>query len=91
MADSTEAESQFEADAKIHSKSPRKVFTSEEIEFVLISNALLLFFAGFDTTSSGLALTRLALYTLSRAWSSVYCVDIFLIYAMTVNYGTRIN
>ena len=57
-ADSTEAESQFEADAKIHSKSPRKIFTAEEIEFTLICNAFMLFTAGFDTTSSGLALTR---------------------------------
>jgi len=31
-------------------------FTEEEIEVALVSNALLLFFAGFDTTSSGMSL-----------------------------------
>jgi cytochrome P450 len=44
---------QFEKDAKVESKSGDKVFTQQEIEDALISNALLLFFAGFDTTSTG--------------------------------------
>ena len=50
----TEAEDQFEKDAKIESKSSTSMFTHEEIEAALISNALLLFFAGFDTSSTGL-------------------------------------
>ncbi len=50
--------SQFDADAKIETNTPKKVFSSEEIESFLISNALLMFFAGFDTSSNGMALTR---------------------------------
>ena len=49
-----EAEDQFEKDAKIEVKSSGNLFTHEEIESALISNALLLFFAGFDTSSTGL-------------------------------------
>lgn len=53
-----ESETQFDADAKIETNSPHKVFTAEEIEAFLISNALLMFIAGFDTSSSGMALVR---------------------------------
>ncbi len=53
-----ESESQFDADAKIESNAPKKIFTSEEIEAFLISNILLMFIAGFDTSSSGMALAR---------------------------------
>lgn len=48
-----EDEDQFEKDAKIDAKSGPKLFTQQEIEDALISNALLLFFAGFDTSSTG--------------------------------------
>ncbi len=53
-----ESESQFDDDAKIETSSSKKVFSSEEIESILISNALLMFFAGFDTSSNGMAVTR---------------------------------
>ena len=54
----TESESQFDDDAKIETSSTKKVFTAAEIEAFLISNVLLMFFAGFDTSSNGMALTR---------------------------------
>ena len=47
------AEDQFEKDAKIEAKTGAKIFSHQEIEDALISNALLLFFAGFDTSSTG--------------------------------------
>ncbi len=53
-----EGESQFDADAKIDTNAPKKIFTAEEIEEFLISNALLMFVAGFDTSSNAMALTR---------------------------------
>ena len=54
----TESNSQFEADAKIETSASKKVFSADEIEDFMISNALQLFLAGFDTTSNGMALTR---------------------------------
>ena len=56
---STEEEDQFEKDAKLETKSVEKVFSHEEIEAALISNALLLFFAGFDTSSTGSLLQQM--------------------------------
>ena len=47
---------QFEADAKLSEKVPLANFTDEEIEIALISNVLLLFVAGFDTSSTGMAI-----------------------------------
>lgn len=46
-------EDQFEKDAKVEAKFGGKIFTHQEIEDALISNALLLFTAGFDTSSTG--------------------------------------
>jgi hypothetical protein len=53
-----QTENQFDSDAKIETSTSRKVFSPEEIESFLISNALLMFFAGFDTSSNGMAVTR---------------------------------
>jgi hypothetical protein len=53
-----ESNSQFDADAKIETSAPKKVFSSDEIEDFMISNALQLFLAGFDTSSNGMSLTR---------------------------------
>jgi hypothetical protein len=38
----------------VEAKTGSKLFTHQEIEDALISNALLLFFAGFDTASTGI-------------------------------------
>jgi len=46
---------QYEADAKLSGKISVPAFSDEEIEAALISNVLLLFVAGFDTSSSGMA------------------------------------
>ena len=54
----SESESQFDADAKVETNAPKKSFTAKEIEEFLISNALLMFVAGFDTSSNAMALTR---------------------------------
>ena len=56
-----EDEDQFEKDAKLTS-NPRSsdekkyVFSQQEIEDALISNALLLFFAGFEGASTGMVI-----------------------------------
>jgi cytochrome P450 len=50
-----EPETQFEKDAKIKSKVTVQ-FTEDEIETMLISQGVLLFFAGNDTSSSALAI-----------------------------------
>ena len=47
---------QFEADAKLSEKVSLAAFSDEEIEAALISNVLLLFVAGFDTSSTGMGL-----------------------------------
>ncbi len=53
-----EAEDQFEKDASIAEGSSNGfVVSKEEYELLLISNAVVLFFAGFDTTSSALSMT----------------------------------
>ncbi len=59
-----ESKNQFEEDARLESNAQKRIFSSEEIEYYLISNALMMFFAGFDTTSSGMALTRFHISTL---------------------------
>ena len=48
---------QFEEDAKIQNvKAQQKMYSNQdEFELVLISNLLLLFFAGFDTSSTALS------------------------------------
>ena len=56
-----EDEDQFEKDAKIKVSSSKRVFTKEELELVVVSNAFLLFFAGFDTSSSGMSLAAFLL------------------------------
>jgi len=53
-----ESKNQFEEDARLESNAQKRIFSAEEIEYYLISNALMMFFAGFDTTSSGMAFTR---------------------------------
>ena len=58
-------ESEFEKDAAIDTKGLKSLAESGyDEETLLISNALLFFFAGFDTTSTGLAIIchKLALY-----------------------------
>lgn len=59
-----EDQDQFHEDAKLKEKVATPTFTSkEELEFLHISNALLLFLAGFDTSSTALAIT---LYFLAK-------------------------
>ena len=50
-------EDQFDKDATINggSKSNKPVFSQSEFLDVIIANAFLLFFAGFDTVSTGMA------------------------------------
>lgn len=57
-------EDQFSKDAKLnHTKVPRKVFSEEGIESVLVSNAISFFFAGFDNSAIGMSL---AMYFLAK-------------------------
>lgn len=49
---------QFYKDAKIRNdKASKTVFSEEEIELALIANAILFFFAGFDNSAMGMAIT----------------------------------
>ena len=51
-------EDQFEKDAMLNGSSVNKkppAFTQSELEEAIVCNAFLLFFAGFDTTSTGMA------------------------------------
>ncbi len=52
-----EEEDQFEKDASLGTGGSSFVVSKEEYDLLLVSNAVVLFFAGFDTTSSGLAMT----------------------------------
>ena len=61
-----EAESQFEADARLKTNSTKTMFSADEIEASLISNAFLLFFGGFEMSSTGLALVRFVVITITK-------------------------
>ncbi len=54
QATEVEAEGQFEKDAAIQS-STKEAISEDEFELLMVSNALVLFFAGFDTTSTVLS------------------------------------
>ena len=70
--DLADEEDQFEKDAKIDVGGKKIAFTKEELELVVVSNAFLLFFAGFDTSSSGMSLTAFFLAKNQECQEKVY-------------------
>jgi cytochrome P450 len=75
-------EDQFEKDAQLKSNGHDKTMSQEQFEQILISNAVILLFAGFDTTSTTLTITlaflamhqdlQVRIYALPRGCASLF-------------------
>lgn len=63
---------QFYKDAKLNHKMTNTIFTEEEIELALVSNAGLFFFAGFENSSMGMAISMYYLAKNPTAQNRLY-------------------